>query len=143
MEQKPRTTYSWQDKDPSARSNPLRDDAPINDPAEAQRVLQASLDAHGLPRGITILSIRERGLIPKETLREMLASAKKTNVDPDDVIRHWINTPENHYQIFTVREFADKIGVSTAQLKKFMNNYGWRFKKVEKRKYEVRPDERT
>ena len=141
-EPRKRPKYSWEERDPSERSNPLRDDKPINDPAEAERVLRASLKAKGLPAGITILSSRERGLIPKDVLRKMLEETPRTDLDPDEVIRRFINDPENHFTIFTIAEHAEKIGVTGSQLRKFMQTYGWRFKKAEGRKWEIRPDER-
>jgi len=114
----------------------------IFDPKLAEDILRKAVDVLGLPRAMVVLSSRERNLISAEARKEIFNSGRRTDIDPDDIIRRWINTPENHYQIFTVAEFAEKMGVTGGQLRTFMKNFGWRFKKADGRKYEIRPDER-
>jgi len=114
----------------------------IFDPKQAEDILRKAVDVLGLPRAIVVLSSRERGLVPAAARKDIFGNGRQTNVDPDDVIRRWINDKANHYQIHTIAELSEKMGVTPGQLRGFMKNYGWRFKKAEGRRWEVRPDER-
>lgn len=114
----------------------------IHDPKRAEDILRKAVDVLGLPRATVVLSSRERSLIPAAARKDIFSNGRRTNVDPDDVIRRWINDKANHYQILTIAELAEKINVTPGQLRGFMKNYGWRFKKSDGRKWEVRPDER-
>jgi len=127
--------YSWELKNAQTRTNPLRDDAPINDSAEAERVLQASLDQYGR-HGIGILSSRERELISSERLAEMLQAAPDTQaLDPNYKIKQWIAA--NTFTILTIKQMAEAAGVTYGQMKKWVDDNPWRFKTHEKRTYEV------
>lgn len=125
--------YSWEEGE-RKRSNPLRSDEPINDPVEAERVLQASFDIHGRS-GISILSSRERSLISSERLAEMINAARPSDTDPNAVAKHWCNA--NTYTIMTIKQMAEAAGVTYGQMKKFVDDNPWRFKAHEKRTYEV------
>ena len=116
---------------------------PINDPAEAERVMREAVRVVALPRAIVSLSIRERELIPRPILKEILNSAPRTDLSPEEKIRRWVRDPKNLHAIHTVNEFSEKIGVNGGQLRTFMRTYGWLFKKCEGRTYEIRPDEKN
>lgn len=115
----------------------------IVDPAEAASVLAEAVKELGLPRAIVSISIRERDLIPRDVLSQILNSGVNTNISPEEKIRKWINNPANLHKIHTVAEFAGMIGVTGGQLRAFMRTFGWRFRKSEGRTYEVRSNEKN
>jgi hypothetical protein len=92
---------------------------------------------------MVVLSIRERELIPLATRSEIMASARRTDLAPEDKVRAFVNDATNHYKEFTVAELAEACGVNGGQVRAYMRNYGWRFKKSEGRKYEIRPDSKN
>jgi hypothetical protein len=118
-------------------------DVMINDPAEAERVMREAIRVVALPRAIVSLSIRERALIPKPVLKEILNSGERTDLSPEQKIRAWVRDPKNLHAIHSVKEFSEMIGVNGGQMREFMRNYGWIFKKSEGRTYEIRADEKN
>lgn len=115
----------------------------IFDPKIAEDVFRKGVEVLGLPRAMVVLSIRERDLIPLATRSEIMAGGRRTDLSPEDKIQAWINDSENHYKEYTINELSEIIGVNGGQVRQYMRNYGWRFKKSDGRKWEIRPNEKN
>lgn len=118
-------------------------DEKIFDPKVAEDVFRRGVEVLGLPRAMVVLSIRERDLIPLATRSEIMASGRRTDLSPEDKIQSFMNDSDNTYKEFTVAELAELIGVPGGKVREYMRNYGWRFKKSDGRKYEIRPNEKN
>jgi hypothetical protein len=118
-------------------------DKRIFDPKIAEEVFRKGVETLGLPRAMVVLSIRERDLIPLAVRSEIIAGGRRTDLGPEDKIRAFVNDQTNHYKEFTVAELAEACDVNGGQVRAYMRTYGWRFKKSEGRKYEIRPDNKN
>tara|TARA_R110002126_G_scaffold46465_1_gene130832 strand:- start:146 stop:541 length:396 start_codon:yes stop_codon:yes gene_type:complete len=104
--------------------------------------MQVALEQHGMPTALCHVPIRVRNLIPAETLREMLATAR-TAVQPavkiDDIkqpLNVWCDA--NPYVVVTTRQLSEIAGCSQNVARKFVADNPHRFKRIDQYKHEVR-----
>lgn len=110
----------------------------ITDPAVAEKIFRKAVEQLGLPRAMVSLSTRERDLIPRPVLKEILHSGVRHDITPEMKIEAFAKDAENFAKIHTLKELSEMIGVTPGQIKTFMRVHSWGFRKSEGRTYEVR-----
>ena len=121
---------------------------------EAIREIKETIEQYGVPCWVAHTSHRVRSAVPKEVLRELLATAKvsqgwskqfdgqlifgKTRTDDKDNILEW--SKENIFEMVTVKQVADACSTSESFARRTMNSRPDVFKKFGK-EYEIRDAE--
>ena len=105
--------------------------------------MRQALEEHGLPTALCYIPIRVRRLIPDDTLRVMLAEARRAQpaAQPtgDAVQDALITYCENHpYYETTTRAMSDTVGCSQHTVRKFIASHPHYFKRVNQYKWEIR-----
>jgi hypothetical protein len=104
---------------------------------EATERLAELLDAHGLPKAVSMMSSRERRLVPLAERSAMYATARRTvAATPTETIAGWCAS--NIYAVMTVAEIAAATKTTGAQVRAFIADQPSRFMRREGRTWEVR-----
>lgn len=118
-------------------------DTRIETTHHAVLAMRDAIAQHGLPIALAHVPIRVRKLIPPDTLRALLATARRsqpqTAPSADATHDALIAFCDNHpYCITTTRSIADTIGCSQHTVRKFIANQPNYFKRIDQYKWEIR-----